>query len=286
MQPGDTLNQSQPGRVVRHTVWAVLGVLVVMTIGGKAFLDRDWQSRVAAYQALNKKESEDSEALLNTIPRRASVGQVEVILNTHLELRHVGSPGGAEAMLGKYETFDVILHFDNADPPRYRFPNWRRLPRNLERLPIEEAAGDLARAAVPVSGGMFVPVFYVLWLPLWVWARFDKPRRAWLMLAATCVFVAAGAAILAAPSHTLTVKGVMSNDRLFWVVIAAVVTGGAYAVDAMIARQRDPLACEACGYNLYGCTSKSCPECGQEIPHLTRAQINVIRAAETGSRDS
>ena len=97
----------------------------------------------------------------------------------------------------------------------------------------------------------------VLW---WRWRRAARVSADALSLVALTCFLG----WLLAPNYTLTLKGMLSNDNLFWGVCMLI----ASLVIRRMARKRaesvPPGHCPTCGYDLRGNTSGVCPECGAE----------------------
>jgi len=82
-----------------------------------------------------------------------------------------------------------------------------------------------------------------------------------IMLALTLM---CGTAWLTWPYSSITIKGIFSNDMLFWGAVMLVVSAGAISLSRRGVSPPWP-ECSHCGYNLTGNVSGICPECGTPI---------------------
>ena len=104
---------------------------------------------------------------------------------------------------------------------------------------------------------------------------------AWLVALALCIFwkqqrqvlaeimfaltLMCGTAWLTWPYYSLTIKGIFSNDMLFWAAIMLVISVGAIGAARRSVSPPPWPVCARCGYNLTGNVSGVCPECGERI---------------------
>ncbi len=66
------------------------------------------------------------------------------------------------------------------------------------------------------------------------------------------------------PAYPLSFRSVVSNDPLFWCVLALGL-GGAFLVRDLKTYCPDPTRCEACGYDVAKLDGPACTECGHLI---------------------
>ena len=92
---------------------------------------------------------------------------------------------------------------------------------------------------------------------------FWRERRRTLAEVLLALTLLCGTGWLTWPSYSLTLRGIMSNDMLFWGVIMLVVSVGLIVHARWTAERPSYPACARCGYNLTGNVSGVCPECGE-----------------------
>ena len=106
-----------------------------------------------------------------------------------------------------------------------------------------------------------------VWLGIGIWAGFDRPRRSFLMHALATWSLLVSLLWMCKPNYTLTLRGVTSNDNLFFGALMLFGWGAAWLFFRR-GQLLDPTACRICGYNLTGNVSGICPECGTETPGM------------------
>jgi hypothetical protein len=115
--------------------------------------------------------------------------------------------------------------------------------------------------------GSFTPftVGPMLWLALWLatlWpTRFQRDFAHPLLLVAWLCFLA----WLLAPNYAISVRGIFSNDMLFWGTVMLFLSAIVFTILHWQAPRRDPGLCANCNYDLTGNVSGVCPECGAPI---------------------
>jgi hypothetical protein len=107
----------------------------------------------------------------------------------------------------------------------------------------------------------------VLWITLMIASLFRTRARRMLSHAHLAVAWLCLVGWLLNPNYTISLKGILSNDMLFWGALMMI--GSAIAFGFTVVRRVaiDPNRCRACGYDLTGNVSGVCPECGTAIDH-------------------
>lgn len=144
-----------------------------------------------------------------------------------------------------------------------------------KRLRVEDWIAALNNVLVPVIGNLFTPICFIPWFALCLWGVFRRDSRLWLGQMLIVWSLLNSLVFLMSPHYSLTLQGVMSNDRLFWGVVmsvAAVVTAH-YGCVSMGAPWWQ---CTQCDYNLTGNVSGVCPESGAAIPREIRRRLTRI----------
>ena len=77
-----------------------------------------------------------------------------------------------------------------------------------------------------------------------------------------------------------TIRGLFSNDMLFWGALMLIASGFGFAFVSGRRREGDPTRCRACDYDLTGNVSGVCPECG--TPTGGRSAAAAAAAAAAG----
>lgn len=244
-------------RPVPILAWLVLLMVVAAGLGTKGWLDRRYTRQAAAAVTPYVLPPLHQQVLA----RHETVVQAEAALGA--TLTPITTRGGSNwyAYIDPRAGEKYSLEFDSAG---------RLVGIAATRLPPSRLAWEediLYRATTwlcPNLGGTFTPVFLLPGIALILWSRLAPAHRPWLNFAATALALVCATILVMPPNYTLTLKGLTSNDRLFWGVI-----GIAFAVGVLVYDRlhpvRDPLACASCGYDLRGNLTGVCPECGRPI---------------------
>jgi hypothetical protein len=285
-----------PHRRLRRRLWVAMGIVTVLVLAGKAALDLRYQRAATAHMALAAKME---------LERKARYAGVVSVAQEMVRLRK--TPAEFEAALGcgkPTQVLNIGTSLIYVDPktnieitllvdPQGRIKGW--CPNTVplpspQRYAVEKWIGQLGAWLCPVVFGFFSPIFGFFtpiagfpWLLIAVWG-FCFPRhgreaaQALIGWSLFCSLI-----WVAAPNCPLTPSGIMSNDRLFW---GALMMGGAILVAWRLwARApREWWRCVACGYNLTGLTSDSCPECGARVSDATKQRLQEQWSQSQGVR--
>jgi len=145
------------------------------------------------------------------------------------------------------------------------------------RKPIESHFQSLWHLLVPRFTGINLPWTTLIWFGIIIAAWRSPTYRPTLLAGSFWIVALTALALNMAPQHRLT--DIMSNDPMFWVVIMLLCSIAAIILNR-IEHRPDPRACTACGYNLIGNTSGTCPECGQGI---SENQMNLLERTKNTS---
>lgn len=157
-----------------------------------------------------------------------------------------------------------ILKFRDGGLTGYRLTNTGTTanPQPPGPPPFDRFTHKVQRA---FAGSFSFGIGTVAWLIAFVLYLGWKQQRKVLAEVMLALTLLCGTAWLTWPGYSLTVKGIFSNDMLFWAVLMLVVSLAVLAAaKRMDARPPWP-TCAHCGYNLTGNVSGVCPECGEAI---------------------
>lgn len=274
---------SLPCRRLPFALWLLLLAVVVAGLGTKVCLDLDYQKRwnqyqqsVQQYNAAVKRHSE----LGNLGKGRAIVGlkpeEVEAILKEAHGITFDGplvqDPSSPSHNMAVYidplcDTRVEVYFFAHnnkcagAGTMMQTFPTQ---PNPPAKHIGQQWASKVGRWMSPVVGGMFLPIAYIVWIPLLVLYQVRPHRRSLSSVLVLGCAVLCPLLWLMASYSLLSAKGVMSYDANFWGLIMFVVT--VFAIYQGGVTDRYPVGtCQSCGYSLKGNTSDVCPECGAEV---------------------
>ncbi len=272
MQPSNSRSKSR-----RRWAWIIFLALLASLVTWRAWENERFR---AASQAWNRAaaladeqaRTQSEQAFQRICPFFRSLAEhersrekAEAALGLPAPLRRTAHPDGEEEYLYKDPASGghVVLRFRNDRWSGVGLTPYLSIPPKPTRDRFFVAC-ERVRSSIAGWNRGIGPLAWLILLGLLAFARGHRALVSEAMLA---VAIICSAAWLLAPNYSLTPRGILSNDMLFWAAFMLIVSAASLVLTRCHLYYTPAYPeCGNCGYNLTGNTSGICPECGQSCP--------------------
>jgi hypothetical protein len=275
-----TCTTANPLDVRRRRLWFWAIILFVCLLGGglvvwqKAQQQRvraAWNAQVAAMNARSLNTFQTMHDRLGKefgSRREVTREKVEEILNQGRPLLDGPAKDGQETAIWKDDATGVYfeLQFANGQLSGFTGSSWSRMPPG-SRTPPPPSVPPLhlltERIRLAFAGSFSLGCGTGVWLALLAgYVLLPRHRSLCAELLLALAFLCSTAWLV---SRSLTLRGILSNDMLFWGVLMLPTSAGLMLRSRAKPHESAIPRCPTCGYNLTGNVSGICPECGERI---------------------
>lgn len=251
----------------RLLLWGMLFIVCVIGVSAKAWHDRKVQSAklqwdetrlqreqsAARIRALFDSRSPPSHWTRQELARELSAGSLPTTQRSWYQVGVWTDPQSGRVFEFKFDKQDGWIGYPS---------QWSSSGFTPPRAPA------VLRVMEPLRGqiaGRNIGWGPLLWIALLILFPFARRYRAIVAELLLFVAVLTSLAWLLKPNYSISPRGILSNDMLFWGAIMLVVSGVIFRRALSLRLRLDPRFCRTCGYDLTGNVSGVCPECGTAI---------------------